>query len=307
MAGASRTARGLSQPSAWLLVSLLVATLGAAVAAYANIDPDIYWHRVLGQHWLDHHSLVIGSDPIAYTDGVRDWFPTAWLSEVGYAVIVGAFGYQGLIALRFVLALTFYVLLGTSCTGTTPPGWRPPHCASSGFRRRWCMQDRPQTFCLVLCAASLPALRRWLYDGRLPSRWLAVPLTWCWANLHGLWILVPALYFLAGGIRLLERKVEWRPFAVGRRVPRRRCRDAGRAEAPAGPLLISSSTGEITEWQHTALFSPVAWGLAGCMLILLAAWSRPAVRVDLRALVFAVVVTAFGLMAFRNAVVASCS
>ena len=73
------------RPSAWLLVSMLVAALGAAVAAYANIDPDIYWHRVLGQYWLDHHSLGIGTDPIAYTDGVRDWFPTAWLSEVAYA------------------------------------------------------------------------------------------------------------------------------------------------------------------------------------------------------------------------------
>ena len=48
-------------PSAWLLVSLLVAALGAAVAAYANIDPDIYWHRVLGQVWLDHRSLDLGS------------------------------------------------------------------------------------------------------------------------------------------------------------------------------------------------------------------------------------------------------
>ena len=99
--------------------------------------------------------------------------------------------------------------------------------------------------------------------------------------------------------------VDWRPFAVGAG-----CLVAG-AVTPVGPklllapLLISSSTAEITEWQHTALYSPVAWGLTGCLLILLTAWSRPSVRVDLRSMVFAVVVTAFGLIAFRNAVVAS--
>ena len=249
--------------------------------------------------------LTSAADPIAYTDGVRDWFPTAWLAEVTYAVIVGAFGYQGLIALRFILALTFYALLGRFLHRHYPTWVATTTLCIVGVPAALVIQDRPQTFSLVLCAASLPAVRRWLFDGHLPPAHVAVPLTWFWANLHGLWILVPALYLLAGGIRLLERSVDWRPFAVGAG-----CLVAG-AVTPVGPklllapLLISSSTGEITEWQHTALYSPVAWGLTGCLLILLATWSRPAVRVHLRALVFAVVVTAFGLMAFRNAVIAS--
>jgi hypothetical protein len=294
-----------SRPSAWLLVSLLVAALGTAVAAYANIDPDIYWHRLLGQLWLDQRSLGIGIDPIAYTDAARDWFPTAWLAEVGYALIVGAFGYQGLVALRFVLVLAFYALFGRFLHQHYPAWAAAATLCVVGLPASLVLQDRPQTISLVLCAASLPALRRWLTDDRLPSALVALPLAWCWANLHGLWILVPALYFLAGAIRLLERTVDWRPFAVGAG-----CLAAG-AVTPVGPklllapLLVTSSTAEINEWQRTALYSPVAWGLAGALLILLAAWSRPRVRVERRALVFAVVVTAFGLMAFRNAVVAS--
>jgi hypothetical protein len=294
-----------SPPSAWWLVSLLVAALGAVVAAYANIDPDIYWHRVLGQAWLDHRSLDLGSDPIAYTEGIRDWFPTAWLTEIGYALIVGAFGYGGMVALRFLLVLAFYTLLGRFLHAHYPTWVAATTLCVVGLPASLVLQDRPQTISLVLCAASLPALRRWLSDDRLPSALVAIPFSWCWANLHGLWILVPALYLLAGGIRLLERSVDWRPFAVGAG-----CLVAG-AVTPVGPklllapLLIGSSTGHITEWQRTALLSPVAWGLAGCLGILLTAWSRPAVRVELRALVFAVVVTLFGLMAFRNAVVAS--
>ena len=89
------------------------------------------------RYWLDHRSLDIGTDPIAYTDGVRDWFPTAWLSEVTYAAIVGAFGYQGLIALRFVLALAFYALLGRFLHRHYPLGGGDHVVHRRAARRRW--------------------------------------------------------------------------------------------------------------------------------------------------------------------------
>lgn len=292
-------------PSAWLLVSLLIAALGATVSAYANIDPDIYWHRVLGQEWFDHRSLDIGVDPIAFTDGVRGWFPTAWLSEVGYALVVNAFGYRGLVALRYVLVMAFYALLGGLLHRQYPAWVAAATLCVVGLPASLVMQDRPQTLSLVICAGSLPALRRWLVDGRLPTALFAIPLTWFWANLHGLWILVPALYFLAGGVSLLSRTVDWRPFVLGAGCL------AAAALTPVGPklllspLLIRASTSEITEWQPTALYSPVAWGLAASMLILGAAWSRSSIPVSLRALFFGVFVTAFGLAAYRNAVVAS--
>ena len=130
-----------------------------------------------------------------------------------------------------------------------------------------------------------PALERagrWLSDGRLPSALIALPLTWCWANLHGLRSWSRRCTSWPAGSGCSSGPSGWQPFVVGAG-----CLVAG-AVTPVGPklllapLLISSSTGEITEWQHTALYSPVAWGLAGCLLILLAAWSRPAVRVHLQ-------------------------
>ena len=294
-----------SSPSAWLLVSLLVAALGGGLAAHANIDPDIYWHRVLGQAWLDGHSVRPDHDPIAYTEGIRDWFPTAWLSEVGYAVVVAELGYEGLRLLRLLLAVAFYALLAVYLHRRYPPWVAVGVLAIVGIPAALVLQDRPQTFSLVLCAASLPALHRWLFDDRLPSALVAIPLTWVWASLHGLWILVPAFFILAGAIRLIEGTFGWRPFVAGAS-----CLIAA-ALTPVGyelllsPFLVRSSTSEISEWQATTFTAPVAWGLAGALLVLVAAWSRSAKSVPIRHLAFALVIACFGLMAFRNAVVAS--
>jgi len=294
-----------ARPSAWCLVTLAVAALAAAIAAHANIDPDIYWHRVLGQVWLENHSVRLAHDPIAYTAGVREWFPTAWLSEAAYAFIVDWWGYQGLLALRLILALAFYATLARYLHRTYPPWVAVTVVGIVGVPAALVLQDRPQTFSLVICVATLPALDRWLFQDRLPSVLGAIPLTWFWANLHGLWVLVPALYILAGTIRLVEGSWSWRPYIAGAG-----CLVAA-ALTPVGPklllspLLIRSSTSEITEWQNTTLYTPVAWGLAGCLLVLAVAWSRAHRPVPVRHLAFAVVVAAFGLLAFRNAVVAS--
>src|SRR4051812_28079108 len=79
------------RPSAWLLVIVLIAGAGICISAYLNVDPDLYWHRVLGSHWVHARSLSLTPDPISYTPG-NSWFPTSWSVEVLYAGLVAAFG-----------------------------------------------------------------------------------------------------------------------------------------------------------------------------------------------------------------------
>jgi hypothetical protein len=58
------------------------------------------------------------------------------------------------------------------------------------------------------------------------------------------------------------------------------------------------------EWQATALTTPVAWGLAACIALLLISWARTG-SVPARQVVYGLAFVAFGLMAYRNAVFAS--
>ena len=226
--------------------------------------------------------------------------PDRVASEAAYALIVEAFGYQGLVALRFVLGCTFYALLGRFLHRHYPAWVGGDHVVRGRApRRHWCCRTGRRRS--AWCSAPPRCRRSPLAVGRTgcPQRWWALPLTWCWANLHGLWVLVPALFFLAGG----HPRCSSGPSTGGRSRSEPVASAAG-ALTPVGPklllapLLIRSSTREITEWQRTALLSPVAWGLAGCLLILLAAWGRAALSGRTHARwSFAVVVTVFGLMA----------
>lgn len=294
--------RGLS---AWHLLGLGVIALGLAVSSYATIDPDIYWHRILGQLWLDQRDFDLTPDPIAYTAAFRTWFPTAWLPEVGYALLVDAFGYAGILGLRFVLATMFYLLLLRYLAAHCPAWLAALMLVVVGLPAALVLQDRPQTGSLVLCAALLPSLGRWYLEDATPRTRNAVILTWVWANLHGLWVLVPCFLLLAALSDLVTRNPRWRHLASGAVL----CL-AVAAVTPVGPrlllspFLVSASAGQLREWQPTALGSPVAWGLAVTLLILLIGFARSPL-VPVRQLLAAGVIVLFGFLAYRNAVVAS--
>lgn len=294
-----------SQVSAWTVVLLGICGLGAAISSYANVDSDIYWHRILGEIWIEQRGFNLDPDPIAFTAGSRDWFPTAWLPEVGYAALVEGWGYGGILALRFVLVVAFFGLLARYLLSHAP-AWLAAICAAVvGLPAALVLQDRPQTMSLVICAAALPVLHRWLLEGRLPGIAASLIWTWSWANVHGLWVLVPMIFVLASVADALDRSPTWRHHMLTGAL----CVGAA-ASTPVGPRLllapvrIGTSAGALTEWQATAFRSPVAWGF-GLSLILLIIVFAALSSVPSRHLVAALAFTVFGLSAYRNAVPAS--
>lgn len=289
-----------STTPAWVLVGLLLGTAGTCLSAYSNIDPDVYWHRVLGGAWLSTRSLGLEDDPISFV-AAEDWFPTAWLVEVMYAGVVEAAGWGGIAALRLVLAAAFFLLLGRYVYSAFSPHVAALVLGVSGLPVAWVLQDRPQTFSLVLVALVLPHVARALSDDQLPRWWLVVLMTWFWANLHGLWVIVPALLMLLALIRAIERRDTWWK-AAGLAV----VSAAAAALTPVGPKLLVSgvgvgrAAGEIAEWGPTTLAGPHVWGLVlavGALLVLgLAGYRAPA-----RHVLFVLAVSAYGMWASRNA------
>jgi len=280
-------------------------SLGMAVSAYANVDGDIYWHRVLGEHWLDQVSFDLTPDPIAYTPAIRDWFPTAWLPEILYASLVRTLGYNGILGLRFVIAAAFYFLMIRYLSAHVPAWLTALVLVLVGTPAALVLQDRPQSLSLVLCAALLPSVHRWQVENRAPLVRNAVVLTWVWANLHGLWVLVPCFLLLVAISDLSSGSPRWRRLAPGTVL----CLVVA-SLTPVGPrllmspILISSSTSQISEWQATALRSPVTWGFALTLLIVFAGLTC-STRVPRRHLIASIALMAFGFLAYRNAVVAS--
>jgi hypothetical protein len=274
-----------------------------SLAAYENVDPDLFWHRVLGAHWLAVRSLDLTPDPISYTHG-RSWFPTAWSVEVLYDLIVRSVGYDGIFALRLLLAIAFYATFARYVFRRATPPVAAVVLLCIGLPACLALQDRPQTFSLLFVAVILAPVARALFEDKLPALGFIAGTTWLWANIHGLWVLIPGLLALLTITRIAERSGTWRTSAIALIVSL-----VAASLTPVGPKLILSvflvrnSTKYIQEWAPTALTDPVAWGLASALALVLIGWSRGVVSRP-RVALYLISVGAFGLMAVRNAIVA---
>jgi hypothetical protein len=290
--------------SAWYVVTGGVIAATIAVSASGAGDPDLFWHRILGGIWLDRLSVRLPDrDPLAYTEG-RPWLPTAWFMEVVYDRVVAVAGYQGIEVLRLVLTLVFVGLLVTFVHRRLTPERAAAALLLVAVPAAFDIQDRPQTVSFILAAAALPSIHRWLEDRSLPAVPAIAVFTWVWANVHALWLLVPALLviaFVGDPSRSALRAVTIR---LGAAV-------LGACLTPVGPELlvipfrVRGSTSLITEWEPTALQLPFTWGLAGSLILILVGWARATRRVETHRIVYVVAITVFSMMAYRNVTVST--
>jgi hypothetical protein len=163
---------------------------------------------------------------------------------------------------------------------------------------------RPQLISLLLVAALAPTIPQVL-AGALPRRlWACVPICWLWANLHGMWVLMPATLVLLGLIAWI--------------VDRTRVTMASRLilvgvvcwvvtlVTPAGPRLawwpvvVRRAASSIDEWQPTVLASGFSVLFAVIIAIIAISWARRETRTPTEVQLFVLAVAAFGLVAERN-------
>ncbi len=285
--------------SAWSVVTGGVLAAALAISASGGGDPDLYWHRVLGGTWLEQGSVRLGAlDPIAYTPGNR-WRPTAWLTEVLYDRIVSAVGYEGVVALRLLVTCAVLALLLRFVYRHLPAVRASLVLALVCIPIAFDFQDRPQTISFLFVALMLPSVHRWLARETLPSLVTVAWFTWIWANVHGLWVLVPLLLSVAA-LSSRSRDVFW---PAARRVG---LALIAASVTPVGPELllipwrVRSSTAQITEWAPTNFEPPFTWALAASLVLIVIAWSRQRSTVHLREVMYVIAVGAFGMLAFRN-------
>lgn len=294
----------LRRISAWHLVTTGVVAAVVGLSAYGGGDPDLFWHRVLGGQWVASQSVHLpNTDPISYSEG-RRWIPSAWAVEVLYDRIVALTGYAGIGILRLVLTLLVMLGLVRYLSSQLRSERTAIVLLFVSMPLALDIQDRPQTFSFLFAALMLPTIHRWYLNRELPGAAAVVAFTWIWANIHGLWTLVPCLLFVALLADVLTRKRRRTPAnLVGISL-------AAGALTPVGPELllipfrVRGSADLISEWQSTNLGLPFTWGFAASVLFLFAtAMTRD--RLPFHQALYVIAVAAFGMMAFRNVIVSS--
>src|SRR5690348_2533145 len=174
-------------------VFVIILGMGLLVmAARTGHDPDLWWHLRAGQEIVVTHH-VPHQDIFSFTRYGQPWVAHEWLTEVLFYLLFRISGWTGLmVVFAGVIAGTF-LLLYRQCAGrpylaglmtvlgaiTTIPSWGV----------------RPQMLSLLLATVFLGLLRqaeRSTAD-RLRFLWWIPALLLLWVNLHGAFLLGPAL------------------------------------------------------------------------------------------------------------------
>lgn len=277
------------------LVVLALAAVARRAAEPLTID-DTYFHLRLGHELLDTWSL---HDPGSVTRyATADWRPTQWLSEVVMARTEDAWGLAGVAWLAGALHVGVVLALYLTARRQVAPVAAAPLTLIALAACLPALSMRPQVLSIVLTSVTVAWWLRARDTGRVP--WALVPLTWLWANLHGMWPLGLAIGAAAAvGLALDDRSL--RSLVRYGAVPA-----AGAVAAaltPVGPdlylaVLLVGSRGEyFDEWGRPDPLAPAtlcAWALV-LLAVLLLARRRPVSWLDLALTAAALVLAAYSI------------
>lgn len=256
------------------LVVLALAALARRAAQPLTID-DTYFHLRLGHQLLGSWSL---RDPGSVTRfATADWRPTQWLSQVAMAWVEDAWGLAGVAWLAGALHVGVVLALYLTARRQVAALAAAPLTLVAVAACLPALSMRPQVVSIVLTSVTVAWWLRARDTGRAP--WALVPLTWLWANLHGMWPLGLAIGAAAAvGLALDDRS----PRALGRYGAVVAASAVAAALTPVGPglyravLLVGSRGAYFDEWGPPDPLAPATLCagalVVGCLGVLVVRW-----------------------------------
>lgn len=195
----------------WFLVAILI---GVHLTAPV-IDPDLWWHIVVGRWILSHHDVPHVDYWNMFAHG-NPWRAYSWSNEIIYAAVDAVWGLAGLAWLKMAIAvgLAFaFQYIFSVMSGSFFVGCLLGALTVSGFIEHYTL--RPQAVSWLLFGGVLLVSDRCARLGVTKGRCIfLVLLGCCWANTH-----LSAIIGLAGAF-LWARQDSWseesykRPFIV---------------------------------------------------------------------------------------------
>jgi hypothetical protein len=236
-----------------------IVAIGCAVAVmYLGIRPvsdnDAWWHLKVGEY-LTHGGAFVGPDPWS-PFATRPFVVNQWLPEVVAFKGYEWFGLPAVAWLRCVAILLLFtaILWCTRHVADTVPALIIALTALSATAGG--LGERPQLVSFIMLALWVGASWRTAED--LRPRWWLIPLTWVWANSHGLWLTGIGIGAIVVAGLLLDRRLTVRAAARLLLVPA--ASFAVCALTPVGPRLLLTpfevsqiATEFVQEWQPTAV------------------------------------------------------
>ncbi len=286
-----------------LVVGIACGLLGLLISRSLLRDGDLYWHILAGEE------LASGTAPSSlglgwsFATDFAPWVSTQWLSELLFYFLHEVGGWSSFALFRVATAMAALAVLARTTLAGRPTALAAFPFLFAAGTVALVSQERPQQFTLIGAAFLGGVLFSSLRPGVLPPWWALAALTVVWANLHGGWVLVPAVLFLIALGRFADNGIHdslarralalWLlTIAAGLITP------AGIAGLTA-PLRFRAATDNLVEWGPT--IPATAAGAVSLIMLALAmiGWARSP-RVPRSEILVVLVLLVFALSAWRN-------
>lgn len=285
-----------------------LALIAVGIAAFAlTIGPitdiDTYWHVLIGQEILDTQTVTNLGNSWSTFDA--SWRTTQWLFEVLMAGVQATAGWAGIIWLRTALVLVFLTAYALMLLKRATPAAVLVVFPLSLIPVSYFFQERPLLASLIALIWLSAVAFDLLVAGHAPRWFVIAPLVIVWANLHGMWVLAPALFAVLAIGFVLDRSQDKRSLAFTAAKLSALSLIAG-CITPLGlsSLVIAfqfkAATANIAEWQPATVWSTTTMGFLAIIALTVATWIRRREPVPWSQLVFVLALFAFGASAFRN-------
>jgi hypothetical protein len=167
------------------------------IVGYKSLDPDFGWHLQMGRYILSRG--IPATDPFSYTMPSYPFVDHEWLTNVLIAGLYPAVGMAGLAALFAAMATAALMLAVPVATWSL--GLVPLLMGTGVFLSRFGVRPQVEDWLFLMITLRLAGSSRW------PRRKFIIPvLFWLWANLHGGFVLGPAVLGVILGLKFWEEK-----------------------------------------------------------------------------------------------------
>lgn len=196
-----RTGPGRAEPSAraallsiervWALIALSIPVIGGLALTMSTVD--LTYHLRLGEQIL--HGTIPSADTFTFSVAGASWLDQQWLAQAIVALVHRAGSWNGLLLLKAVLIGITFAFVFAACRALGASARAAAGLTTASYLLgSQNLGMRPQLFAVPLFAATL-----WVSATRRehPRRQWAIPiLVALWANVHGSFVLGPALMAL---------------------------------------------------------------------------------------------------------------
>ncbi len=281
--------RRLSVRHLWMLPAFA----GLAWAASLPLDDNSFlWHVRAGTLQIDSGE-VLRQDPFSFTEAGAPWRTQSWLVELGYGWLENLTGGIGWVPLMTFLAATATLVLTAAAVyaRTRAPAVTGLVVLMVAWQAAPFMNPRPVLFSYLLLAAMVAVLSR-----RDPPLWVVPLLVWCWAAVHGSFVIGIGIVAL-DAIRRRSRQ-EFVAAGLAGLAASLTAHGLGAWETLLRFFQSRGALGLIQEWGPPDFTNPFLLPFVLSLVGILVAAAIG--RIDVWDLVLVVPFLGFGLLAERN-------